>query len=152
MRIERVYEPVPVAPGEKREAEARATRNMRRTQPNWRWNGPPIPDAKPPIEDVHVSRDGRIWVQLSQPGIQVDDPDYDPTDPESIENRWRAPIAFDVFEADGTYLGRVPTDMEFNMYPTPIFGAEYVWATTQDDFGVQRVVRYQIHVPAQETD
>ena len=60
-------------------------------------------------------------------------------------------MAFDVFEEDGTYLGRVATEMGFSMYPTPVFDAQYVWATTQDELGVQRVVRFRVSVPGGET-
>jgi hypothetical protein len=151
LRIERVYEPVPVARGEKAESETSITRNMRRTQPDWRWNGPPIPDEKPAFRDIKVGRDGRIWVQVSAAGVEADDPDYDPTDPESVEDRWSEPIAFDVFEVDGEYLGRVATEMGFSMYPTPVFGSNYVWATTRDELGVQRVVRFRISVPGADT-
>jgi len=151
LRIERAYEPVPVRRGEKTEAEASTTRNMRGTHEDWRWNGPAIPDEKPPFQDIFTGRHGRIWVQVSVAGVEADDPDYDPTDPESIEDRWREPVAFDVFEEDGTYLGPVLTDMGFSMYRTPVFDSEYVWATTEDELGVQRVVRFRINVPGAET-
>ncbi len=151
LRIERVYEPVPVMRGEKAEAEANTIRNMRFTQPDWRWNGPAIPDEKPAFRDIKVGRDGRIWIQISAAGIEADDPDYDPSDPESIEDRWSEPVAFDVFEADGEYLGRVVTEMGFSMSPSPVFGSDHVWATTRDELGVQRVVRFRISVPGAET-
>ena len=151
VRIERDYEPVPVTRGEKSEEEARTTRNMRFTEPGWRWNGPPIPDVKPPFRDIFVGRDGRIWVQVHQAAVEVEDPDYDPTDPDSVEDRWREPVAFDVFREDGTYEGRVATDLGFGLYPTPVFGETHVWATTTDDLGVERVVRFRIEVDATET-
>ena len=151
VRIERDHEPVPVTRGEKSEEEARTTRNMRFTEPGWRWNGPPIPDVKPPFRDIFVGRDGRIWVQVHQAAVEVEDPDYDPTDPDSVEDRWREPVAFDVFREDGTYEGRVATDLGFGLYPTPVFGETHVWATTTDDLGVERVVRFRIEVDATET-
>jgi hypothetical protein len=89
MRVERVVEPIPVAGGERDEEEHRVTANMRRTQENWRWNGPPIPGVKPPYRSVHVGRDGRVWVQASMPAVEGDDPDYDPTDPRSVPDRWK---------------------------------------------------------------
>jgi hypothetical protein len=151
VRIERDYEPVPVTRGEKSEEEARTTHNMRFTEPGWRWNGPPIPDVKPPFRDIFVGRDGRIWVQVHQAAVEVEDPDYDPTDPDSVEDRWREPVAFDVFREDGTYEGRVTTDLGFGLYPTPVFGETHVWATTTDDLGVQRVVRFRIEVDSVES-
>jgi hypothetical protein len=151
LRIEREHEPVPVSGGEKREEEARVTRNMRYTDPDWRWNGAAIPDVKPPFQGLFVGQDGRIWVQVHQPALEVEDPDYDPTDPTSVEDRWREPVAFDVFGGDGTYEGRVRTDRGFRLYPTPVFGDTHVWATTRDDLDVQRVVRFRIEVEGAAT-
>ncbi len=148
LRIERAWDPVPVAGGERAQEEAVATRNLRRLDPNWRWNGPPIPDAKPAFDAIFTGRDGRIWLRREGPGYQRDDPDYDPTDPEDIEERWTADALADVFEPDGTFLGSVQLPTDFFFYPTPIFDGERVWAVTRDDFGVQRVVRYRIEVGA----
>lgn len=144
LAIERVAEAAAVTPGEKSEEEARVTRNMKSTKPDWRWNGPPIPDRKPYYTDLYAARDGRIWVVVSQPGVEVEDLDYDPTDPQSVPDRWREPVAFDVFEDDGTYLGRVTTPLGFSRYPTPVFDGETVWAVTRDELGVQRVVRFRV--------
>jgi hypothetical protein len=63
----------------------------------------------------------------------------------------REPVAFDVFEEDGTYLGRVVNDMGFSTFPTPVFGSQYVWAATSDELGVERVVRFRISLPGART-
>lgn len=152
VRIERVHKPVPVGPGEKAEEEASTTRNMRFTQPNWRWNGPPIPNEKPAYRGIYVGVDGRFWIRLYARGVEVEDPNYDAKDPDSIEDRWREPVRFDVFEADGTYLGPVSTEMGFSTSPTPVFGTEHVWATTRDELGVQRVVRFRISLPGSDSE
>ncbi len=144
LRVERVVEAPPVAGGEKSEAEAQITRNMRSTQEGWRWNGPPIPDRKPAYRDLYVGRDGRIWVLASVPGVHGEDPDYDPSDPDAVPDEWSEPVVFDVFEDDGTYLGRVAAPDGFRRYPTPIFDGDQVWATTEDDLGVIRVARFRI--------
>jgi hypothetical protein len=103
-----------------------------------------VPDRKPAYQGLHPGEDGRIWVWLSGRGYEVDDPDHDPDDPDSYPTRWREDVAFDVFEPDGSYLGRVEAPPEFSSWPEPIFGREYVWAVTRDDFDVQRVVRFRI--------
>jgi hypothetical protein len=144
VRIERVYRPIPVSGAERSEEEARVVRNMRYTDPNWRWNGPSIPDHKPAFQRLYAGKGGRIWVHVSLPSYERDDPDYDPKDPEAVENRWREPVGFDVFETDGSYLGRVEAPESFSLYPTPVIDGDYVWATTRDDLGVQRVVRFRI--------
>ena len=146
VRIERTYEAAQVTGGERAEEEAHMTRSMRFTQPSWRWNGPAMPDVKPPFSDLYAGRDGRIWVQVHQAAVDVGDPLYDPKDPDAVEDRWHEPVTFDVFESDGTYSGRVFTPMGFRTSPSPIFGETHVWATTRDDFGVQRVVRFRIEL------
>ena len=152
LRIERAYAPVPVKGAEKESREWAATRNMRSTQPDWRWNGPPIPDEKPPYRGFYMSRDGRIWVSVPQEGFEEDNPDYDPREDGSRPTRWREPIAFDVFGEDGTYFGRVHAPDGFSAYPTPVIDGDYVWAVTRDELGVQRVVRFRVQVGEAETE
>lgn len=144
LRIERAAEPVAVAPGEQSQARARATRNMRTTDPNWRWNGPDIPGLKPAFRELYVGSDGRIWVLRYGPGLEGDDPDYDPADPDDIEIRWTEPVLFDLFEEDGTFLGTVHGPPSLSSYPTPVFSGDRVLAVTRDALGVQRVVLFRI--------
>ena len=80
-------------------------RNMRGTEPNWRWNGAPIPDQKPPYRNIYAGEDGTVWLLLSQSAFRVEDPSHDPSDPESLPNEWHEPVAFDVFEL-GDVRGR----------------------------------------------
>jgi len=151
LRIERAYEAVPVAAGEREARERSITRNMRSMKPDWRWNGPAIPDEKPPYRDFYVGRDGRIWVQVHQAAHEEENPDFDPREEDSQPTRWREPIVFDVFGEDGTYFGRVNTPDGFSNYPTPVFDRENVWAVTRDALGVQRLVRFRIDVPGGNT-
>lgn len=144
VRVERVFEPVPVSRGERAEEERRVTMNMRRMDPSWSWNGPAIPDQKAAYQDLLAGRDGRIWVHLYAAAVEGEDFDYDPTDPDSVEDRWTEPVIFDVFEPDGTYVGRVEAGVGFQRYPEPVFDGDYVWAVREDDLGVQQVVRYRI--------
>jgi hypothetical protein len=144
LRIERAADPVPVTPGERSQARTRATRNLRMTDPNWRWNGPEIPRVKPAFRELYVGSEGRIWVMRYGPGLEGDDPDYDPEDPDDVEMRWSEPVLFDLFEDDGTFLGTVHGPTDFSPYPTPVFSGDQVVAVTRDDLGVQRVVRFRI--------
>jgi hypothetical protein len=151
VRVERASELVPVTPGEAAEARDRITTNMRRSFPSWRWNGPDIPQTKAAYSDLLVGEDGRIWVLVSVPSVEVEDPLYDPSDPNSIKDTWDEPVAFDVFEPDGTFLGHVQAPPDFSVSPTPRFEGEYVWGVTRDEFDVQRFVRYRM-VPAGELE
>ena len=152
LRIEREYEPVRVQAAEKESEEWAATRNMRSMKPDWRWNGPPIPNEKPPFDRFYVARDGRIWVRVAQEGFEEENPDFDPREDGSRPTRWSEPTAFDVFGEDGTYFGRVHAPGGFYPYTTPVIDGDYVWAVTRDDLGVQRVVRFKIQIGEVETE
>ncbi len=147
VRIEKAWEPVPVTAGERREEEEQTTRDMRMTDPGWDWDGPPIPDRKPPYRGVYAGEDGTVWVRVSRPGVRRDDPDYDPTDPDAVREEWSEPIVFDVFDEDGRYLGAVRAPEDFSLYPQPIFTRDVVLATTRDELDVQRVVRFRVTLP-----
>ena len=147
LRIQKDYSPVPVAGGERAEEEAWAIRNMRYTDPNWRWNGPPIPDFKPPYERFYAGDDGTIWVKVHQPASRVEDPSFDPSDPEAIANEWREPILFDVFDQDGSYLGAVQCPDGLSTHPQPIFTRDWVLGVIRDQFDIQTVVKFRVELP-----
>jgi hypothetical protein len=157
LRIERGdWQPLPVTPEEREEQERIITANMRQLDPGWRWNGPPIPETKPPFQRFFIGEDGRIWVQLSQPAYKSEDTDYtnDTSPPGVIEvppHTWVEPIAFDVFEPDGTYLGMVRAPEGFSMNPTPVARGDYVWAVVMDELEVPYIVRFRIKHPDEET-
>jgi hypothetical protein len=146
LRVERAYDPVPVHGGEKANREEQTRWGMRRTQPDWRWNGPPIPSLKPPFRRVLVGEDGRIWVLLHQPAEPIPEDEIDEprgADPRPVD-RWREPIAFDVYEPDGTYLGLVRAPRGLSISPVPIFRGDRVWAMVQDELEVPYVVRFRV--------
>jgi len=147
LRIEKTYDPVPVTAGEKAEEEAFAIRNMRYTDPNWRWDGPAIPNVKPPYGTFSGGEDGSIWVQVPQPGFRTEDTSYDPTDPDAIPDEWHEAVVFDVFDDQGRYLGAVRTPEGFSLWPRPIFTKEWVLATIRDEYDVQTVVRFRVELP-----
>ncbi len=146
LRIERTYDPVAVQGPEKSNREEQTRWSMRRTQPDWRWNGPAIPDFKPPFQRVFAGVDGRIWVHLHRPGEPVPADEIDePRGPDARPpTRWREPVAFDVFEPDGTYLGLVRAPTGFSTSPTPVFDGDRVWAVVRDEMDVPYVVRFRI--------
>jgi hypothetical protein len=142
-RITRTIEPVPVQAAEKAAEEERVLLNMRRTQPGWSWQGPAIPDAKPFFGTLIVAHDGRIWVQVRQPGVrQPADPDAEraPGAPAPVD-RWVEPPVYDVFEPDGTWLARIHAPERF----IPMFiRGDHVWGMQRDEYDVNYVVRLRI--------
>lgn len=148
LRFARDREPVPVMAGEKQNAEARATANMRNMDPSWKWNGPPIPDTKAPITGVNAGEDGRVWVRLSMPAEPIPEderePEPDPGTNEPPPARFREPVVFDVFEPDGRYLGQVRAPRGFSTYPRPIFRGDHVWGVVRDALDINYIIRFRI--------
>ena len=146
LRIEKSYDPVAVETGEKEAAQRRVVRGISATVPGWRWNGPSIPDHKPPFGTLMAGHGGRLWVIVRQPAKEEPNPDYDTKNAGSEQTRWVEPTAFDVFQPDGTYLGQVKAPDDFSTYPQPVLRGDTVWAVTRDALGVQRVVRFHVQV------
>jgi sugar lactone lactonase YvrE len=142
-RITRVVDPVPVQAAEKTAEEERVRRNMKRTQPNWTWQGPSIPDTKPFFRSVMVAHDGRLWVQATQPGVRQP-PDTtaarERNEPPPID-RWIEPLVYDVYEPDGQWLARIAMPERFR--PMYLRG-NHIWGVQRDEFDVNYVVRLRI--------
>ena len=144
LRIERSADPIPVLDAERSHERERIERRMRDRDPNWSWNGPPIPDHKPFYKELLAGRDGRIWVRVTTEGYEAENENHDSEDPTSMPVVWREPVRYDVFEPDGRYLGVVVPPDEFTPYVEPVFDGDQVWAVTRDELGVERVVRFRI--------
>jgi hypothetical protein len=154
LRIERAeWEPVRVSDGERHEQERYWTAFLRDFEPGWRWNSDPIPDTKPPFSDIFVAREGRLWVQVPRPAYQR----ADAADliREAEGNRfpartWVEPVAFDVFESDGRYLGLVTTPRGFRTSPTPVISGDTIVAVEVDPMDIPQVVRYRVEFSSRE--
>jgi hypothetical protein len=146
LRIQRTdWRPVTLAPNERIQHEQIVTATMRRTDPAWRWTGPGIPDTKPPYTDLLVGELGRIWVLLHQ-GAQKVDPDVTGADEPgaSPQLTWVEPVAFDVFEPDGRYLGMVRAPEGFSTRPTPVFRGDTVWAVVHGELDIPLIRRFAV--------
>ncbi len=146
LRIERAYDPVPVSDAERAYRRESTVRMIRFTAPDWTWDGPAIPEHKPVFTELLSGRGGRIWVRLLTEGQRVENEDHDPENPFSEAVTWRESTRYDVFEADGTYLGAVVPPDDFSTSPDPVFAGDHVWAVARDELGVERVIRYRIEV------
>jgi hypothetical protein len=142
-RITRTIDAVPVQAAEKAAEQERILRNMRRTQPNWSWDGPAIPDTKPFISAITIAHDDRIWVQVRQPGVrQPADPadEREPGAPPPLD-LWAEPPVYDVFEPDGTWLARIHAPERF--IPMYMRG-DHIWGVRRDEYDVNYVVRLRM--------
>jgi hypothetical protein len=145
LRIARNSDLEPVAAGEKAAAEFRVFSAMRGLQPNWSWNGPPIPNRKPAFRDLFAGQDGRIWVLLHTAARPAPEHAVEAAPGQAAPPvPWLEPMLFDVFEPDGTYLGQVRVPDGFRTTPPPVFGPQHVWAVVENDLEVQSVVRFRI--------
>ena len=147
LRIERNHTPVAVSDEEREHHRQRIVDEMRRFDAGWSWDGPGIPDRKPPFRSLRAGIDGRIWVRLWTEGRRVPNEDHDPSDPGAAPFTWVQPLRYDVFEADGTYLGAVNMPEGFSLSAPPVFGRSFVWAVERGELGVERVRRYRIELP-----
>ena len=143
LRFGRTLTPVTVDPSERAWNRASIERGMQMTQPNWSWDGLDIPATKPFFRSLHSGRDGRVWVLLHTPGVEEENPFYRPENPNSTATRWVDPPRYDVFEADGSYLGVVDVPANFSPFGATYAG-DHVWSVTTDDLGVQRLTRWTL--------
>ncbi|MGD8727004.1 MAG: 6-bladed beta-propeller [Gemmatimonadales bacterium] len=150
LRIERDWIPIAVKPEEAEERERRQTAGFRRNFGSWSWNGPPIPDTKPPFRNVFTSAEGNIWVVVSQEGratMTVEEAREEERRTNMPPLRFEEPAAFDVFTPDGRYLGHVRVPDALRPSPEPIVRGDSVWAVARDELDVPRIVRYRIVHP-----
>jgi hypothetical protein len=93
---------------------------------------------------LYVGERGRIWVHRHVPALPVD------TEPEPRPDRppplgWREPTVFDVFAADGTYLGEVHVP---DLTDVQVFRGDTLWGIRRGDPDEQYVVRLRVeHSP-----
>lgn len=141
LRIERDAEPAPVHPEERAEHEARLDRLWERQGQNITADRVPVPEVKPIFRGIYVGEEGRIWVHRYAEAVkdttieQPDDPDATPV------LTWREPVVFDVFEADGRFLGSVRVPPRTNLR---VYRGDRVWGVRRGEFDEAYVVGFRI--------
>lgn len=149
LRIERQFTPVPVTDGERQQEEQRVLNAMRWLDPGWRWTGPRIPDTKPAFSGIVAGLDGRVWLMRDGPAYEVEDPDYDPSDPYDTEIRWRQDRLLDGFDADGDFLGSTVLPRNLDSRVPFVLKEDFMWAVIRDELGVQRIARFRLEPRAE---
>lgn len=84
-----------------------------------------IPGHKPAFSDVMVAPDGHLWVR---PSLAADEPG----------------AAFDVFDPDGRYLGRVRVPGGISRFPPAVVRGDALLGMARDSLDVPYVVRMRI--------
>lgn len=121
--VERAFRPLPVTAAE-RDTALRGLSWF--TEQGGRVDGSRIPDTKPAYEGFFTDDQGSLWVR--------------PATARADLNR-----VFDVFDAEGRYLGRVRSP--FPLPRDPVFRGGKLYAVTTDELGVQYVVRMRVVKP-----
>jgi hypothetical protein len=143
------WQPVGVLPEEREEQQRLITASMWQIEPGWSWEGPPIPAVKAPYHDLFIGGRGRIWLRLHQRAHRAQAAEG--SEPrgaaaEEAAQTWVEPVAFDVFQPDGGYLGFVRAPPGMQLYPRPVARGDTVWAVVEDELEVQRIVRLILQV------
>ncbi len=155
--VEKTWTPVPISNDEAEWNRVRLTSRNQQTNPDWQWNGPPIPDNKPAYSQIVAGRGGRIWIFRIVGTEDVVDCDPDPRDSAGRRARscWRQIYGLDVFDEEtGRYLGDVEVPPEAPLSTLPIsraFIKGNVFITrVEDDKGTIMVKRYRLVLPGEE--
>lgn len=148
VHVERSFEAVSLLSDERAAHEAR-NEWMRQNQGQFMTSEiPPLPDTKPAYRALFVGERGRIWVHRHVTARRVD------TAVEPRPNRppplgWREPTIYDVFEADGVYLGEVQVPERTSI---KVFRGDTLWGIRRGDLDEQYVVRLHIeHSPRNQS-
>lgn len=148
IRVERDVAAIAVTAAEAAQERAYVTKGLQWLDPSWTWTGPEIPATKPLISQLFVGSDGSIWVLREGEAVDADDPDFNATDPSSVERRLKSRTSFEVFTAEGEFLGALDLPAGMQLRPQPVFTASGVVALSLDEAGVPRIVRYRVETPA----
>lgn len=141
--IERSHSPISVSE-EEAEEWARFSEMGAQREGAERGDYFPIPDEKPFIRNIMVDSDGRLWVSRYTEAVFMEYSDFERDD--RLENghpsyQWRDRPDWDVFGADGDYLGTATLP-----FKTTLLGSrgDLVWGVQAGDFNEDYVVLWRM--------
>jgi hypothetical protein len=140
--IRRTTAPVRISTAERSARRSAIETSMREANPTWRWNGPEIPQTKPPIRGIFAGDDGTIWVQVSVASEpHVPDRVGDPTAGIFAAVPFLEPSVYDVFEPNGTYVGQVRAPDRTVLL---VLKRDVVWGVHRGEDDVNTVRRFRV--------
>ncbi len=140
--IDRKLPSVPISAEERADDEAFITFGLRRTVPDWKWTGPPVPASKPSLGAALAARDGRLWVRVATPSERIPDSELPERRPNSAPPfRFRSSVEYEVYAADGAFLARVALPKDTQLMEAD---GNTLWALGRDDDDLPAVRRYRI--------
>lgn len=138
--------------------EERAFHTWVQDRPGKSMPGYSVPRERPAFLRIWRGDDGRYWLWRGAIGRSTE---YTAEEREAVSRLMpgRAPLrswryyspsdGFDVFDADGSWLGHVPTPPNWDADPhpglrDPFFRGDTVWAVTNDDLGVKYISKFVV--------
>lgn len=121
---------------------------------------PELPRERPAFLRLWLAQDGRTWAWPGAPGrgraTTVEERRRMPPGIELPPMRWtywNPTDGFDVFGADGRWIGRVRTPERWAAAPypgrlDPYFRGDTVWAVLRDEFDVAYIARLEVEWPS----
>ncbi len=121
---------------------------------------PPIPNfprERPAFLRLWFSEEGRMWVWRGAVGwsraTTEEERQQSPSLPRVIWEYWHATDGFDVFDANGRWLGHVntPETWDADPYPgiiDPYFKGDTLWAVVKEELDVRYIVRFEVEWPS----
>jgi hypothetical protein len=134
--VVRLYESIPVQRGERADWE----RIFERFRERGRSLDYTIPTTKPAYRDLEVDEDGRIWVDRYMTAHE-DSTVAEVSPAGAPQRRWREPRTFDVFRADGSFMGTVVVPPRTRLLAR---SGPLLWGVQTDELGVPYVVRFRL--------
>lgn len=140
--IRREPEPVPVPAAERGQEREMITYDLRQVDPAWSWRGPDLPSSKAPLLGVFAARDGRIWVRVAAPSEPIPAGEMPiTTDTLRPVITFRSAVVYEVFTAEGRFLGRVAFPPRATLMEAD---GDQVWAIVRDEDDLPAVTRLRV--------
>lgn len=141
-RIERSgVVPVPVPEAERQELRALLAARQREPDEAGGATPPDIPREKPLLRAIATGVDGRIWVRPSAASRDSGEPIDTLLPPARRPRRWTEDVAWEAFERDGRYLGRITLPPRAELH---VMRGDQVWGVIRDHDDVPSLVRWRI--------
>ena len=118
---------------------------------------PILPRERPAFLRLWHTGDGRIWVWPGAPGISRATTEEERRQSPGLGPRlwsyWNPTDGFDVFDADGRWIGHVDTPESWagRPYPgtmDPYFKGDTIWAVLKDELDVRYIARFEVEWPS----
>ncbi len=152
--IRRDIRGAPFTAAERRLAEREITALMRIVDPGWRWNDALLAANRPPLVRAELAEDGRVWVLQRHAGVMLggggsggSGPNASGlakrlTDARQAWCRHAGDALYDVYEADGVFVGTVRVPPCLTLWR---IDGDVLWGAGTDPDDVVTLQRYRVH-------